>query len=203
MARRHAVAMLTPDSDADAVTEPVGRVAAWQQCARVPLAITLGVTGIRVGELRRARYAGYKDEWLWEASRWWGDIELPALSAIAGGADHWVAAGGEDLFIQRDSLAETTVLGDDRDATRKRAAHGLFAPSVGRFFAVGDSIHLEDPDPYSGVRVSPIEACDYTGCALETIQSGHETTPLRAVWGDDAGTVMAVGDGIIVRRNDK
>lgn len=142
-----------------------------------------------------------KSDLLWEAYRWSAGDELPALTAMAGELDFFVAAGAGRLFIYRVATGEIEILSEDRSLLQSVA--DLFAIGPDRFFAVGTSTHLDRPDPASGVQMSSIAACDATGCALESIEAGYESAALQAVWGDGAGTVMAAGDGAIFVRQLK
>lgn len=144
-----------------------------------------------------------EDEWQWESYRRPGASELPALTGLSGGVEHWVAASRTQLFVHRAADDELLVLDEDREVVQPRAIADVFAPSAGRIFVIGGPVHLRTPDDHSGVLHSPVEACDLSGCALEAIEAGYEGTALRALWGDGLGTVMAAGDGVILARQVK
>jgi hypothetical protein len=128
----------------------------------------------------------------WEAYRWPLGLDLPRLRSISGGPGFWAGAGGAYLAVHRDGDEEPTI------TSRERDAYGISAASANQMFLVGEIIELDQPDAISGVTASSIEACDRDGCALELVKPGPR--PLRAIWGDGAGTTVAVGDGVIVAR---
>lgn len=137
---------------------------------------------------------------MWEAHTWGYGRDVPPVSSISGGPGFWVAAGARDVIVQRDEELEPELASDARTVLRRRDPRGLFASRANRFFVVGDPLELASADPRSGISASPVEACDESGCALERVDVGDGRIPLRAVWGDDAEVVIAVGDGIIVER---
>lgn len=136
----------------------------------------------------------------WESYRWRPGVELPRLSSISGGDWFWAAAGGQYVVVQHEYPDELWIEADDRGAVQPRNAHGIFAISANEMFVVGDPIELATADDVSGVVTSPVEACDADVCVLEKFAPGRERTPLRAVWSDGAGTVIAIGDDAVFER---
>lgn len=121
----------------------------------------------------------------WEAYRWRAGQDLPPVSSISGGADFWVAASGSQIVVQRDEEADVTII-DEATTPAHHDALAVFASGPNRIFVVGDPR-------------SPVEACDDSGCVPERVD-GVGDAALRAVWGDPDGTVISVGDGVIVER---
>ncbi len=141
----------------------------------------------------------------WEAVSWrsytsHADTALPPLRAISGGPKYWVGAGGASLATYDDASSELGVSSDSRDAAVRRDASGVAALDPGQYFVVGRPLQLRAPDPSSGVTTSPVEVCDASGCSLERVPASRENKPLQAVWAGGDGRVIAVGDGVILRR---
>jgi hypothetical protein len=125
---------------------------------------------------------------MWEAHPWRNGQDLPPVSSISGGPGFWVAAGGPSVVVLRDAEYEPEIASS---AARPRDARAVFASRANRFFVVGDPV---------GAPASAVEACDEDGCVLERVDAAGGPVPLRAIWGDQDGTVIAAGDGVIVER---
>ena len=116
---------------------------------------------------------------LWEAYRWPIGGDLPRLAAVTAGPGFWAGAGGAWAVILDDDDEEPVLLD-----VAGGAARAIHARGAGALFAVGDTI----------------EACDREGCEVE---AEAPAKGLRAAWGDDDGTVLAAGDGVILSRETR
>ncbi|MEO8701394.1 MAG: hypothetical protein ABI867_15215 [Kofleriaceae bacterium] len=133
---------------------------------------------------------------LWETRSFAYDV-ADGVSVLGGASDEYVAAG-PDRVVFRFGIDDPIAVFEDRELAIARNPHGV-SMHAGHAFVVGERIEVGQAKTTSSVAASSIEACDVDGCRLERI-AGDRGAPLQAVWSDDSGHAIAVGDGWIVHR---